>query len=180
MAIPPIYKFIAKLLRSKRRKQRAQRGIQETRRGQAYLKKKAKQYKDDKITAVPKRKYVHSAEWLAKHAVKLDNHSVPVEQPIKRGPGRPRKVVIVDGVAVMSANPTKAQIREAVDLCNKMEAVDAKASSALTDAQNLHALLMNQKKALTDSTNSEDVKELTSINKKIASVEMIIKGLGGK
>lgn len=99
---------------------------------------------------------------------------------VKRGPGRPRKVVIVDGVAVMAATPTKAQIREAVDLCNKSDAVDAKANSALTDAQNLHAMLMNQKKALDGSTDPKDVTELRVINKRIASVELIIKGLGGK
>ena len=153
MAILPIYKLVSKLIKANRR-----------------LKKKAKKKgskigrKCDKIIAnaekkLVKRKYTHSAEWLAKHTIPT---------PVKRGPGRPRKIVV-------ETMPVKEQIA----LCAKSDELDARENTALADAYSILATIKKNKEVLKGSMDAGDIREIIDLNKKITQVEMIIKAMGG-
>lgn len=153
MAIPPIYKFIAKLIKSNRRLKKKSKGSKIGRKCNKIVADSEKAFA--KLYAPKRKKYTHTPEYYRKRLGTTANNAQETLKKI-------------------------AEVKEAIDLCNKSDEVDAREGTALADAYSLLNLLQNQYDAIKNSTDVKDIAETNAIAKKIGSVKMIIKQLDPK
>ena len=159
MAIPPIYNLIAKLLKANRRLKKA--NALHTRLDN--VEKKAEQ--------IGKRKYVHSAKWLANKQLK---EAANVKGPVERA------AMVRNAMRAYRAKPDPMPIKEQIALCAKHDELENRENTALADAYSLFNVLNNQIAALNASTAAKDIKERMGLLSKCSSVAMIIRQLDPK
>lgn len=172
--IPPIYKLIAKLLRSQRRKATKRKPYQHS---QAYLDghadHKAAAIKMAKAIFAPtpiiKRKYRHSEAWIEKHRNLAGELAGELAAHLN------------STVAKLLATPAiePMPLNELMKLDKKSDEVDARGNEALADAYALYAKINNSLQANTLTTEN-DVKQYNMLGKRLKQCSDIIKQLGGE
>jgi hypothetical protein len=141
MAIKPIYRLIAKLLKANRRlKKKASK---------RKLRKKKSFVEHLKTIPPAHKKYTHTPEYYRKRLGDVETH-------------------------------TQEQIKEAITLCAKSDELEHRENTALADAYSLFNTLNKQIAIICNSDDAKDKVECGSLQKKRASVAMIIKQLDPK
>jgi hypothetical protein len=164
MAIPPIYRLIAKLLRANRRLKKKGKESKIGRKCNKIIADSEKAFV--KLYEPKRRKYTHTPEYYAKRKSKVGFFTDTEGKQHIGSVGR--------------SAPDPMPIKEQIALCAKDEELNNRENTALADAYSLFNTLNKQIVLLQSSTDAHDIDERKNMEKKRNSVKMIIKALDPK